>query len=158
MEWYALFYVCLLSAFGLFRVSCSVRAVRMHEMVSKFVVPSSRFPVPSPFFWGGAFHIAILGPRVWHLCPCAPCVCQGSFVKYGVVWLETACTILCDVTRYVVVRDAMWNGVTCGTNWYGTSWDGVVEGVAHERFPLKGCYRKVSSYMVLHNSLKTASK
>ena len=50
--------------FGLFRVSCSVRAVRMHEMVSKFVVPSSRFPVPSPFFWGGAFHIAILGPRV----------------------------------------------------------------------------------------------
>ena len=26
------------------------------------------------------------------------------------------------------------------------------EGVAHERFPLKGCYRKVPSYMVLQNS------
>ena len=37
---------------GLFRVLCSVRVVRIHELVSKFVVSSSRFSVPSPFFFG----------------------------------------------------------------------------------------------------------
>jgi len=81
MEWYALFYVCLLSVFGLFRVSCSVRAVRMHEMVSKFVVPSSRFPVPSPFFLGWGLSYCDIGSS--SLTSKSMCsMCMSRFVRY----------------------------------------------------------------------------
>ena len=38
-----------------FLVLCSFCAVRIHEMVSKFVVSASRFSVPSPFFGVGPF-------------------------------------------------------------------------------------------------------
>ena len=81
MEWYALSHVRLLSVFGLFRVSCSVRAVRIHEMVSKFVVPSSRFSVPSPFFGVGPFIF-----RYWVLeclTSMSMCsMCMSRFVRY----------------------------------------------------------------------------
>ena len=64
--------------------------------------PLRVFPCPLPVFWREALHIAMPDARVWHLCPCVPCVRPSSFVTYGVIRLETACKIIILVLKLVV--------------------------------------------------------